>query len=242
LLTADYTFVNERVARHYGLPGVTGTAFRRVSVPEYRRGILGHGSVLTLTSIADRTSPVIRGKWVMEVLLGTPPPPPPPNVPALEDTQGIADGRTLTVRERMEEHRRNPACTSCHRVIDPLGLALENFDATGKWRTRDGGTVINATGQLFDGSTIASPGDLRAAVLRHRDAFFLSFTENLMTYALGRRVAAHDMPTVRRIIRDAAAEDYKMSAFLKGIVESPAFWSARVRAETVTTAAAGERR
>ena len=141
LLTADYTFVNERVARHYGIPNVTGPAFRRVTVPEERRGILGHGSVLTLTSIADRTSPVMRGKWVMEVLLGSPPPPPPPNVPALEETKGTADtGRVLSVRERMEQHRSNPACTSCHKVIDPLGLALEPFDATGKWRVKDGGT------------------------------------------------------------------------------------------------------
>jgi hypothetical protein len=135
LLTADYTYANERVARHYGIPNVTGPEFRRVMLPADRRGILGQGSVLTLTSIAERTSPVQRGKWVMEVLLGSPPPPPPPNVPALEETKGTADsGRPLTVRERMEQHRSNPQCTSCHRVIDPLGLALENFDATGKWR------------------------------------------------------------------------------------------------------------
>src|SRR5262249_49785239 len=139
LLTADYTFVNERLARHYGIPGLAGSAFRRVAVPEHRRGILGHGSILMLTSVATRTSPVQRGKWIMEVLLGSPPPPPPPSVPALEDTKGAADGRLLTVRERMEEHRRNPSCNSCHRVIDPLGLALENFDVTGKWRRRDGG-------------------------------------------------------------------------------------------------------
>ena len=159
LLTADYTYANERVARHYGIANVTGNQFRRVTVPDERRGILGHGSVLTLTSIADRTSPVMRGKWVMEVLLGSPPPPPPPNVPALEETKGTTDtGRTLSVRERMEQHRSNPACTSCHRVIDPLGLALENFDATGKWRVKDGGAAVDAGGQLFDGTSIDGPG------------------------------------------------------------------------------------
>ena len=153
LLTADYTYANERVARHYGIPNVTGAEFRRVTLPADRRGILGHGSILTLTSIAERTSPVQRGKWVMEVLLGSPPPPPPPNVPALEETKGTADsGRALTVRERMEQHRSNPQCTSCHRVIDPLGLALENFDATGKWRIRDGGMTVDTKGQLFDGT------------------------------------------------------------------------------------------
>jgi hypothetical protein len=241
LLTADYTFINERLARHYGVSNVTGNEFRRVPVPDYRRGILGHGSILTLTSLADRTSPVMRGKWVMEVLLGTPPPPPPPNVPALEETPATAEGRALTVRERMEEHRRNPACTSCHRVIDPLGLALENFDATGKWRMKDGGVSVNPTGELFDGSTISGPADLRAAVLRHKDAFLLSFTESLMTYALGRRVEAYDMPTLRRIIRDAAKQDYRMSAFLAGIVESPAFWSTRMRRNDALTTAAGQR-
>ncbi len=236
LLSADYTFVNERVARHYGIPNVTGSRFRRVPVPEYRRGILGHGSILMLTSIAERTSPVMRGKWVMEVLLGTPPPPPPPNVPALEETKGTAGNRTLTVRERMEEHRSNPACTSCHRVIDPLGLALENFDATGRWRIKDGLTPVDASGQLFDGTTVKGPADLRAAVLRRKDAFLVSFTENLMTYALGRRVEPRDMPTLRRVIHTAAQQDYKISAFLTGIVESAAFQMTRLSPnETATT-------
>jgi hypothetical protein len=231
LLTADYTFVNERVARHYGIPNVTGTAFQRVTLPEDRRGILGHGSILTLTSIADRTSPVMRGKWVMEVLLGSPPPPPPPNVPALEDTKGTSEaGRALTVRERMEQHRSNPQCTSCHRVIDPLGLALENFDATGKWRIRDGSLTVDTSGQLFDGTTIAGPSGLREALLRHKDVVLLSFTRSLMTYALGRRVEAGDMPTVRRIIRNAEARNYRISAFVTGIVESDAFRLARIPA------------
>jgi len=231
LLTADYTFVNERVARHYGIPNVTGSAFQRVSLPADRRGILGHGSILTLTSIAERTSPVQRGKWVMEVLLGSPPPPPPPNVPALEETKGTAEsGRALSVRERMEQHRGNPQCTSCHRVIDPIGLALENFDATGKWRVRDGGIAVDTKGELFDGAAIEGPDGLRAALMRHKDVILLSFTRSLMTYALGRRVEAFDMPTVRRILRDAESQQYRVSAFVNGIVESDAFRMARLPA------------
>jgi hypothetical protein len=231
LFTADYTFANERVARHYGIPNVTGPEFRRVTLPAHRRGILGHGSILTLTSIAERTSPVQRGKWVMEVLLGSPPPPPPPNVPALEETKGTADsGRALTVRERMEQHRSNPQCTSCHRVIDPLGLALENFDATGKWRIRDGGITVDTKGQLFDGTAIDGPDGLRNALLRHQDVIVLSFTRSLMTYALGRRIEAFDMPAVRRIVRDAKAQNYRISAFVNGIVESDAFRMAKLPA------------
>jgi hypothetical protein len=223
LLTADYTFVNERVARHYGIPGVTGTAFRRVPAAKHRNGLLGHGSILLLTSVADRTSPVMRGKWVMEVLLGSPPPPPPPNVPLLEETNGVASGKVLSVRARMEEHRKNPACTSCHRAIDPLGLALENFDVTGRWRINDGDVPIDASGELYDGTKMDGPDGLRAALLKHKDAVVLSFTESLMTYALGRRVETRDMPTVRQIIRDAARSDYRMSSFVLGIARSAAF-------------------
>ena len=223
LLTADYTFVNERIAKHYGIANVTGNRFQRVTVPDYRRGVLGHGSVLTLTSVADRTSPVMRGKWVMEVLLGSPPPPPPPNVPALEETSGAVDGRLLTVRERMEHHRKNPACASCHRAIDPLGLALENFDVTGKWRIKDNGMAIDPASQMYDGTPIDGPASLRSALLKHKDAFLLSFTENLMTYALGRRIEASDMPAIRKIIRQAAANDYRISSFLRGVVQSAAF-------------------
>jgi hypothetical protein len=231
LLTADYTYVNERIARHYGIANVTGSEFRRVALPADRRGILGHGSVLTLTSIADRTSPVMRGKWVMEVLLGSPPPPPPPNVPALEETKGTSDsGRALTVRERMEQHRSNPQCTSCHRVIDPLGLALENFDATGKWRVRDGAMAVDTSGDLFDGTSVTGAPGLREALLRHKDVVLLSFTRSLMTYALGRRVEPTDMPLVRRIIRNAEAQNYRISAFVNGIVESDAFRMAKLPA------------
>jgi hypothetical protein len=223
LLTADHTYVNERIARHYGIANVVGHEFRRVTVPEQRRGILGHGSVLVLTSVADRTSPVMRGKWIMEVLLGSPPPPPPPNVPALEETNAAAAGKLLTVRERMEEHRKNPACASCHRVIDPLGLTLENFDVTGKWRIKDNGFAVAANGELYDGTAMDGPAGLRAALLKHKDAFLVSFTESLMTFALGRRIEASDMPVVRRVIRDASATDYRLSSFILGVVNSAPF-------------------
>ncbi len=234
LLIADYTFANERVARHYGIPNVTGTAFQRVRVPDYRRGIVGQGSVLTLTSIAERTSPVMRGKWIMEVLLGSPPPAPPPNVPTLEETKGTSEGKVLSVRERMEEHRRNPACSSCHRVIDPLGLALENFDVTGKWRIKDGQSPVDPTGDLYDGTKMSGPDGLREALLKHQDVFFLSFTESLMTYALGRRVEAFDMPSVRRIIREASQQNHRLSAFIQGVVASPAFQMSRMTAIETT--------
>ncbi len=228
LLTADYTFVNERLARHYGITGVTGPEFQQVAyADDTRRGLLGHGSILTLTSHPDRTSPVLRGKWVMEVLLGSPPPPPPPNVPAFEETEGAADGRFLTVREVMEQHRENPACMSCHRVIDPIGLALENFDPTGAWRERDGGNLIDATSELYDGTPIDGAGGLREALLKRPEVFYRVFTENLMAYALGRRVEYYDMPTIRSITREAAKQDYRVSSFVLGVVQSPAFLSAR---------------
>jgi hypothetical protein len=221
VLTADYSFLNDRLAAHYGIADVSGRAFRKVSLPPERRGILGHGSILTLTSIADRTSPVLRGKWVMEVLLGTPPPPPPPNVPELEPAR--SGHRLLSVRERMEEHRASPACSSCHRVIDPLGLALENFDVTGRYRIKDNGTRIDPAGELYDGTAIAGPAGVRDALLKRQDVVMRSFTESLMTYALGRRLDASDMPTVRAIVREAARQDHRVSAFLMGVIASPAF-------------------
>ncbi|MDP1569180.1 MAG: DUF1592 domain-containing protein [Vicinamibacterales bacterium] len=227
LLTADHTFVNERVAKHYGIPNVTGTQFRRVTVPQdERRGILGKASILALTSIADRTSPVMRGLWVMEVLLGTHPPAPPPNVPALDEVKSST--RLLSVREKMEEHRANPACTSCHRVIDPLGLALENFDVTGRWRIKDAGMPVDAAGELYDGTPIDGVAGLRSAILKRKDVFLLSFTESLMTYALGRRVEHFDLPTIRAITSGAAAQDYRMSSFILGIVASDAFQMSRL--------------
>ena len=238
LLTADYTFVNERLARHYGIPGVTGSAFRKVDYPDdNRRGILGHGSVLTMTSHADRTSPVLRGKWVLEVLLGTPPPPPPPDVPAFEETEGADDGRFLTVRERMEQHRASPVCMSCHQVIDPVGLALENFDVTGAWRIRDEGNPVDPVGELYDGTLLTGPADLRNALLSRPEVFYRIFTENLMAYGLGRRVEYYDMPTVRRIVRGAADNDYRFSSFVLGVVDSPAFRSSLVSPTAVASPA-----
>lgn len=224
LLTADYTFVNERLARHYGIGGVTGDAFRRVPLPgDERRGLLGHGSILTMTSHADRTSPVLRGKWVMQVLLGSPPPPPPPNVPDLEATAAVEDGRLLTVRERMEIHRANPACNSCHRMIDPIGLALENFDVTGAWRIKDNGVLVDPLSTFYDGSTVGSPAQLRQVLLKYSDAFIATFTENLMAYGLGRRVGYADMPAVRAVVREAARNDYRVTSFILGVVRSAAF-------------------
>jgi hypothetical protein len=228
LLTANYTFVNERLALHYKIPGILGNRFRRVELmADYRRGLLGQGSILTLTSQADRTSPVLRGKWVMEVLLGTPPPPPPPNVPSLEATKTVKDGHLLTVRERMEAHRSNPACNSCHRMIDPIGLSLENFDPTGTWRIRDSGILIDPSTVLFDGTPANGPADLRKAILKYPEAFIGNFTENLLTYALGRRIQYSDMPTVRAITREAARNDNRVSALILGIIKSVPFQMSR---------------
>jgi mono/diheme cytochrome c family protein len=231
LITADYTFVNERVALHYGIPNVTGSHFRRVTLPANRRGILGQGSVLVLTSNSDRTSPVYRGKWVMEVLLGSPPPPPPPNVPELDEVKPTGGGRTLSVRERMEEHRKNPTCNSCHRVIDPLGLALENYDPTGAWRIKDNEVPVDPVGTLYDGTRIDGPDSLRAALLKYKDAVVLSFTESLMTYALGRRIEYYDMSAIRAVVRDAGKNGYRMSSFISGIIRSAAFQMGRVPPE-----------
>ena len=228
LLTADYTFVNERLARHYGITGVLGPEFRMVQYPsDRRRGILGHGSILTLTSHANRTSPVLRGKWVMEVLLGSPPPPPPPNVPDLEETEGAEDGRFLSVRERMEIHRANPACSSCHNVIDPIGLAFENFDVTGAWRNRDEGNPIDAASELYDGTPLSGVDDLRSAILSRPEVFYRIFTENMMAYALGRRVEYYDMPPVRQLTADASQHEYGVYAFVLGVGDSPAFRTTR---------------
>lgn len=233
LYTADYSYLNERLADHYGIDGVRGDAFRRVEFPDHqRRGLLGHGSILTLTSHADRTSPVLRGKWVMEVLMGTPPPPPPPGVPDLEETVGAADGRSLSTRERMEAHRANPTCNSCHRFIDPIGLALDGYDVTGRVRIREQGAAIDTRGELYDGTPIESPGDLVDALLRRPEPLLRTFTANLMAYGLGRRVEFGDQPTVRAIVREAEKADYRLSAFVLGVVMSDAF---RLQSETSTT-------
>ena len=224
LFTADYTFVNERLARHYGIPDVAGPQFRRVEYRgDQRRGLFGHGSVLMLTSMANRTSPVLRGKWVLEVVLGVPPPPPPPNIPDLDETATVVDGRALTTRERMAMHRTNPTCNACHRFMDPLGLALDNFDVIGKWRIRENGMPLDTRGEMWDGTPVSTPQELRGALLKLEAPLARTFTENLMAYALGRRVEHYDMPTVRRIARAARDNDYRMSSFILGVVRSPAF-------------------
>lgn len=227
LLTADYTFANERLARHYGIPGISGTTFRRVAYPdETRRGLLGHGSILTLTSHGNRTSPVQRGKWVLEVLLGHPPPPPPPDIPDFEETPDAENGRFRSVAEQLALHRANPACRSCHDVIDPIGLALDNFDVTGAWRIKDRGVPVEVTAELFDGTRITGAADLRAALVARSDAVVTHFTKMLLSYALGRRIESHDMPTVRKIVREAKADGYRMSSLVLGVVRSPAYRTA----------------
>ncbi len=224
LYSADYTFANERLARHYGFPNVAGTHFRKVPYPDTRRkGLLGHGSILVLTSMANRTSPVLRGKWVMEVLMGTPPPPPPPNVPSLDETEGAQDGKLLSTRERMEKHRRNPACTACHSLIDPIGLALDNFDVTAKWRLRENGVALDTRGNFYDGTPVSSPSELVDALMKRPTPLLRTFTENLMAYALGRPVQYYDQPTIRAIVRESEADDYGMSSFILGVVKSDAF-------------------
>jgi mono/diheme cytochrome c family protein len=235
LFNADYTFVNERTAKLYRIPNIVGDQFQRVKVTdENRRGLLGQGSILLQTSIADRTSPVLRGKWIMEVLLGSPPPPPPPNVPPLEDTKASTDtGNNLSVRQRMEEHRKNPMCASCHRVIDPLGLSLDNFDVVGAWRIKDNGVPVDTTGKLYDGTELSGPVSLREALMNHSEALIRAFTDNLMAYALGRRVEYYDQPAVRAIVKKAAQNDNHFSSFVLGIVNSAAFQMSR--SESVTT-------
>ncbi len=250
LITAEHTFVNERVATHYGIPNVRGDRFRKVTLSEdFRRGLLGKAAILALTSNAERTSPVLRGKWVLGVLLGTPPPPPPPVVPSLDETEAITSGKVLPVRERMEIHRANPVCNSCHRMIDPLGLALENFDVTGEWRVLDktyaisaagvrihtGGIPIDATTELYDGTPLDGPASLRSAILRYSDAFINTLTENLMAFAIGRRVEHFDMPSIRSITDEAATNDNRFSSLVLGIVKSPAFRMSRAE-EPVTEA------
>ena len=236
--SADYTFVNERLARHYGIPGVSGNHFRRVTYSDdRRRGLLGQGSVLVLTSMANRTSPVLRGKWVMEVLLGTPPPPPPPGVPDLDETGTVSDGKFLTTRERMELHRENPACSSCHSLMDPIGLALDNYDVTGRWRLRENGNPIDTRGDFYDGTPVSTPAELVDALLGRPIPLVRNFTENLMAYALGRRVEYYDQPVVREISRNAEKSDYRMSSFILGIIQSDAFQMKR--AALVSTAEGG---
>jgi hypothetical protein len=229
LYSADYTYVNEALANHYGIPGVTGEEFRRVPLPDdRRRGLLGQASVLTLTSHANRTSPVLRGKWVMEVLLGSPPPPPPPGVPDLDKTAEAKEGRMLTTRERMEMHRANPQCRSCHQFMDPIGLALDNFDVTGQWRIRENGAPLDTRGDFYDGTPVSNPAELRAALLKRPEPLIRTFTGNLMAYALGRRVEYYDGPTIRHIVNDASKAGYKVGDIVLGVVSSDAFRAKRM--------------
>jgi hypothetical protein len=225
LLRADYTFLNERLAKHYNIPGIYGSRMRRVTLPdlEQRGGVLAHGGLLALTSYPNRTSPVIRGKWLLDNILGSPVPNPPANVNVSLEQSGAAEAAT-TIRERLAHHRTNPICATCHATMDPLGFALENFDATGAWRTSDEkGLAVDNVGNWPSGQEIRGFTGLRSLLLEKREMFARNLTEKLMTYALGRRVEHFDRPTVRKIVRDAEAADYKWSAIVTGIVESPAF-------------------
>ena len=237
LVTADYTFVDQRLAEHYGVPNVVGSRFRRVPVVnDARRGLLGHGSILTLTSLANRTSPVIRGAWVMDVLLGAPPPRPPANVPPLDDDD---HGEIpTTMRARLALHRESPACSSCHRIMDPIGFSLENFDAVGAWRTREGGTDIDPSDVLYDGTAVTGPADLRRYIERSERLFVRNFARNLLMFGLGRVLQPSDMSTVRGITRLAAHKENQFSSFVMGIVSSPPFTMRQADDEAVAEQAA----
>jgi hypothetical protein len=222
-LNADYTFVDERLARHYGIPRIYGSRFRRVTIKDpARRGLLGQAGILAVTSYATRTSPVLRGKWILTNMLGAPPPAPPPNTPPLkENSEG---GAPASVRERMEQHRRSPACASCHAIMDPLGFALENFDAVGQWRTRaEDGSTVDASGVLLDGTKVDGPVSLREQLAAHPDEFAAALAEKLLTFALGRGLDYNDAPAVRRIAATAAASGYRFSSLIFGVVESVPF-------------------
>ena len=222
LLTADYTFVNERLARHYGIEGVYGSRFRRVTwTDEKRRGLLGHGSILTVTSLATRTSPVVRGKWVLENILGTPPPPPPPDVPELPDR--VENGVVQSMRTRMEAHRANPVCASCHSRMDPLGFALEHFDAVGKWRDTEAEIPIDASGVLPDGIAFDGLPALRGVLFERRGEFVETVADKLLTYALGRGIEYFDRPAIRAIVREAERDDYRWSSLILALVRSQPF-------------------
>ena len=236
LLNADYTYVNDRLAQHYGIPNIYGSHFRRVAVTdENRRGLLGQGSILTVTSYPNRTSPVLRGKFLLENFIGAPAPSPPPNVPALTENQpGMA---AMSVRDRLVQHRQDPNCRGCHAVMDPLGFSLENFDAIGRYRERDASGPIDSSGELADGTPIANVNTLRNVLLQKPDVFVDTLAEKLLIYALGRGLTHHDMPVVRQIARESAAEDYRFSALVKEIVHSVPFRMKRADAAEVGLAA-----
>jgi hypothetical protein len=223
LLNANYTFVNERLARLYGIPDIYGSHFRRVTLSgDERRGLLGEGGILTVTSYANRTSPTVRGKWLLENFLGTPPPPPPANAPSLKE-ENSENGKVLSMRERMEEHRKNPVCAACHAGMDPLGFALENFDGIGRWRTSEANTPIDTSGVLPDGTKFDGPAGLRKVLLSRPEQFATTVTEKLLTYALGRGIEYYDQPAIRKITQQAASSDYRWSSLILGIVKSVPF-------------------
>jgi hypothetical protein len=236
LLRANFTFVNERLAKHYGIPNIYGSRFRRIEfdktepaspkpdgedVGQRRGGLLRQGSILLVTSYPTRTSPVIRGKWILDNILGVPPPPPPADVPALENVK--TSKKTMTIRERLSEHRKNPTCAGCHRLMDPVGFALENYDAVGRWRTVDAGERIDASGTFFDGTPFRGVGDLQNAILAHPEFFVTTLSEKLLTFALGRGVEHYDAPAIRKIVRDAARDDYRFASIVMGVVNSMPF-------------------
>jgi hypothetical protein len=228
LVRADYTFLNERLAKHYGIPGVYGSRFRRVELPPdaHRGGLLGQGSILTVTSYATRTSPVLRGKWILSNLLGNAPPPPPPSVTALKENK--EGSKPLTMRERIAEHRRNPVCAGCHRLLDPPGFALENYDAVGRWRTTDSGIPVDASGSLPGGDAFDGPEGLKRVILSRPDVFVGTLSEKLLTYALGRGLEYYDGPAVRGIVQNARSRNYRFSALVLGIVNSAPFQMRRM--------------
>ena len=223
LLRADYTFVNERLAKHYGIPNIYGNRFRRITFgsDSPRGGLLGQGSILAVTSYATRTSPVLRGKWILDNILGAPPPPPPPNVPPLKTDN--PDGKVLTMRERMAAHRANPVCASCHQIMDPVGFSLENYDAIGRWRTDETGAPIDASGNLPDGVKFEGASGLRRALMSRPELFVTTMTEKLLTYGLGRGLEYYDAAAVRKIVRDAHSKDDRFSSLILGIVNSTPF-------------------
>jgi len=222
LLTSDQTFLNEQLARHYDIPGVYGSHFRRVTLTDENRfGLLGKAAILSLTSYSTRTAPTIRGKWLLENILSAPPPPPPPNVPALAESN--KDGKPRPVREMLELHRKNPVCASCHARMDPLGLSLENFDAIGQWRTVDAGTPINASGVLLDGTKVDGPAALRRALVAQKEQFVRTVAAKLLTYAIGRGLEYYDAPAIRAMVRASAADDYRWSSMMLALVKSAPF-------------------
>ena len=247
-MSANYTFLNERLALHYGIPNVRGAQFRRVALTDsHRFGLFGKGAILMGTSYANRTAPVLRGAWVLEAVTGTPPHAPPPAVPALKEN--VPGAHAQTIRERMELHRTQASCAACHGIMDPIGLALENFDAMGAWHTKDydTGIPIESSTKLVDGTVVNGPDELRKALLARPDQFVQTLTEKLMTFALGRTVEFHDIPEVRSIVRAAAHENYRFSALVLGIVNSPQFQMKRVpegdagKSNQMTTQAANHR-